>query len=66
MRDKLAEISLRHLQPNDFIYVSGPLGSYAKVNASGSHEICYKVVTHFFEACHIIFLVPCILFGNLF
>ncbi|XP_020091635.1 protein OSB1, mitochondrial-like isoform X2 [Ananas comosus] len=43
MRDKLAEISLRHLQPNDFIYVSGPLGSYAKVNASGSHEICYKV-----------------------
>nr|CAD1841368.1 unnamed protein product [Ananas comosus var. bracteatus] len=47
MRDKLAESSLRHLQPNDFIYVSGPLGSYEKVNASGSHEIFYKHISSF-------------------
>ncbi|XP_020698426.1 protein OSB1, mitochondrial isoform X1 [Dendrobium catenatum] len=43
MQGKLAEISLQHLKQNDFIYVSGPLGSYERINASGRSEIIYKV-----------------------
>ncbi|KAL0915838.1 hypothetical protein M5K25_013297 [Dendrobium thyrsiflorum] len=43
LKGKLAEISLQHLKQNDFIYVSGPLGSYEKINASGRSEIIYKV-----------------------
>ncbi|KAJ0980300.1 hypothetical protein J5N97_008555 [Dioscorea zingiberensis] len=42
-KDKLAEISLKHLKPNDLIYVEGCLTSYEKVNASGSREIFHKV-----------------------
>ncbi|XP_008792689.1 protein OSB1, mitochondrial-like [Phoenix dactylifera] len=43
MWDELAEISLRHLKPNDFIYVRGPLGCYEKVNASGIRETFFKI-----------------------
>ncbi|XP_039139564.1 protein OSB1, mitochondrial-like [Dioscorea cayenensis subsp. rotundata] len=43
-KEKLAEISLKHLKPNDLIYVQGCLTSYEKVDASGSHEIFHKVV----------------------
>ncbi|KAG1368576.1 protein OSB1, mitochondrial-like [Cocos nucifera] len=43
MWDELAEISLRHLKPNDFIYVHGPLGSYEKVNTSGIRETFFKI-----------------------
>ncbi|XP_073115866.1 protein OSB1, mitochondrial isoform X2 [Elaeis guineensis] len=43
MWNKLAEISLRHLKPNDFIYVHGPLGSYEKVNTSGIRETVFKI-----------------------
>lgn len=43
MGDELAEISLRHLKPNDFIYVCGRLDSYEKVNASGIRETFFKV-----------------------
>ncbi|XP_020579161.1 protein OSB1, mitochondrial-like [Phalaenopsis equestris] len=43
MQGKLAEISLQHLKLNDFIYVSGPLGSYEKLNSAGQPEVIYKV-----------------------
>ncbi|KAJ6847617.1 protein OSB1, mitochondrial-like isoform X1 [Iris pallida] len=44
MRDEISEICLRHLQPNDYIYVSGPLGSYEKVDLSGKRKVFYKVL----------------------
>ncbi|XP_043711135.1 protein OSB1, mitochondrial-like isoform X2 [Telopea speciosissima] len=43
MRDKMAEISLQHLRPNDFIYVSGHLLSYTKV-LSGKPKTFYEVI----------------------
>ncbi|KAM0951498.1 putative primosome PriB/single-strand DNA-binding, nucleic acid-binding protein [Dioscorea sansibarensis] len=43
-KEKLAEISLKHLKPNDLIYVQGCLTSYEKVDASGSRGIFHKVV----------------------
>ncbi|XP_020276175.1 protein OSB1, mitochondrial-like isoform X2 [Asparagus officinalis] len=43
MRGKLSEISLRHLEPNDYIYVSGALSSYKRVDAAGKCDILYKV-----------------------
>ncbi|XP_059636504.1 protein OSB1, mitochondrial-like isoform X1 [Cornus florida] len=43
MWDEMAEISIRHLKPNDFIYVSGRLGSYTKVDINGKLETYYQV-----------------------
>ncbi|PKA54307.1 Protein OSB1, mitochondrial [Apostasia shenzhenica] len=43
MQGILAEISLKHLKPNDFIYISGSLGSYEMLNESGEPETFYKV-----------------------
>ncbi|KAG0468802.1 hypothetical protein HPP92_018130 [Vanilla planifolia] len=39
---ELAEVSLQHLKPNDFIHVSGTLGSYEKLNANGQLETFFK------------------------
>ncbi|XP_059636505.1 uncharacterized protein LOC132278677 isoform X2 [Cornus florida] len=43
MWDEMAEISIRHLKPNDFIYVSGRLGSYTKVDINGKLETYYQI-----------------------
>ncbi|XP_057973347.1 protein OSB1, mitochondrial-like isoform X2 [Malania oleifera] len=43
MWDNLAEIAIKHLKPNDFIYVSGSLGSYEKSDANGKLRIYYEV-----------------------
>lgn len=41
----MAEISLQHLMENDFVYVSGRLNSYTKVDSSGRDMLFYKVPT---------------------
>ncbi|XP_048332537.1 protein OSB1, mitochondrial isoform X2 [Ziziphus jujuba] len=43
MWNELAELCVQHLKPNDFIYVSGRIGSYAKVTAE---ELNYVRQTH--------------------
>lgn len=43
MWDEMAEMSLQHLKPNDFIYVSGPLGCYTKAYEDGNLRTYYKV-----------------------
>lgn len=43
MWDEMAEMSLQHLKPNDFIYVSGPLGCYTKAHEDGDLRTYYKV-----------------------
>ncbi|KAK8941275.1 hypothetical protein KSP39_PZI010686 [Platanthera zijinensis] len=43
MKGELAQISLQHLKPNDFIYVSGILASHQKFDASGEMQISYTV-----------------------
>ncbi|KAJ8470094.1 hypothetical protein OPV22_024437 [Ensete ventricosum] len=43
LSDKLEEVSLEYLKPNDTIFVRGPLGSYEKYYEDGSHAIFYKV-----------------------
>uniref|UniRef100_A0A5B7C394 Primosome PriB/single-strand DNA-binding n=1 Tax=Davidia involucrata TaxID=16924 RepID=A0A5B7C394_DAVIN len=43
MLDEMAEISMKHLKPNDFIYVSGHLGSYTKADGNGKLVTKYKV-----------------------
>ncbi|KAK8968873.1 hypothetical protein KSP40_PGU004580 [Platanthera guangdongensis] len=43
MKGELAQISLQHLKPNDFIYVSGILASHQKFDASGEMQISYMV-----------------------
>ncbi|XP_057718166.1 protein OSB1, mitochondrial-like [Arachis stenosperma] len=44
MWDRLAEIALKHLKGNDFIYVSGSLRSYTKVDHSGNDNVNYQLV----------------------
>ncbi|XP_072987781.1 protein OSB1, mitochondrial-like isoform X1 [Typha latifolia] len=44
MWNKLAEISIRYLKPNDIVYVSGPLNSYEKVDEQGDRHVFYKVI----------------------
>ncbi|XP_042507211.1 protein OSB1, mitochondrial [Macadamia integrifolia] len=44
MWGKMAELSLQHLRPNDFIYVSGRLNSYTKVDLSGKLRTFYEVI----------------------
>lgn len=43
MWEEMAELSVKHLKPNDFIYVSGRLGSYTKVDQNGNLSMRYKV-----------------------
>ncbi|KAK3039380.1 hypothetical protein RJ639_027629 [Escallonia herrerae] len=43
MWGEMAEISKEHLRPNDFIYVSGHLGSFEIVDEYGRHRTYYKV-----------------------
>ncbi|GMH23213.1 hypothetical protein Nepgr_025056 [Nepenthes gracilis] len=43
MWGEMAEIAFQHLKPDDFICVSGHLGSYEKVFENGNHRIFYKV-----------------------
>ncbi|XP_062164609.1 protein OSB1, mitochondrial-like [Alnus glutinosa] len=41
MWDEMAEMCLKHLEPNDFVYVSGRLWSYKK-----DLKTCYKVIAN--------------------
>ncbi|OVA10500.1 Primosome PriB/single-strand DNA-binding [Macleaya cordata] len=43
MWDKMAEISIKHLKEKDYIYVSGQLGSYRKVDSCGNERTLYEV-----------------------
>ncbi|KAF3446228.1 hypothetical protein FNV43_RR11407 [Rhamnella rubrinervis] len=43
MWDELAKLSFQHLKPNDFIYVSGWLGSYAREDQNGDIRTYYSV-----------------------
>ncbi|KAG6624760.1 hypothetical protein I3843_16G052000 [Carya illinoinensis] len=43
MWDEMARMSLEHLKPKDFVYVSGRLGSYTKGQEGGKLETHYKV-----------------------
>ncbi|KAF3974535.1 hypothetical protein CMV_002143 [Castanea mollissima] len=43
MWDEMAQMSLQHVKPNDFIYVSGPLGCYTKAYEDGDLRTYYKV-----------------------
>ncbi|KAL3510480.1 hypothetical protein ACH5RR_029881 [Cinchona calisaya] len=44
MWGEMAEISINHLKANDFVYVSGRLGSYVKADKNGNPRISYEVV----------------------
>ncbi|KAK6160754.1 hypothetical protein DH2020_004135 [Rehmannia glutinosa] len=41
--EEMAEMSVQHLKPNDFVYVSGRLGSYVKVDDNGKSVQHYEV-----------------------
>ena len=43
MRDEMGKLCLDHLKPNDFIYVSGLLGTYTKADQNGILRLYYKV-----------------------
>ncbi|OVA14005.1 Primosome PriB/single-strand DNA-binding [Macleaya cordata] len=43
MWDKMAEISLKHLKQKDYIFVSGQLGSYKKVDSCGNERTFFEV-----------------------
>ncbi|XP_071733260.1 protein OSB1, mitochondrial-like [Rutidosis leptorrhynchoides] len=44
MWDDMAELSIQHLKPNDYIYVSGYLRSVKKASDSGKLELKHKVI----------------------
>lgn len=44
MWDEMAEISWKHLRPEDFVYVSGQLGSYEKASEGGQMRTYYEVI----------------------
>ncbi|XP_056167166.1 protein OSB1, mitochondrial-like isoform X2 [Syzygium oleosum] len=44
MWDEMAEISWKHLRPEDFVYVSGQLGSYEKASEGGQIRTYYEVI----------------------
>lgn len=58
MWEEMAELSVKHLKPNDFIYVSGRLGSYTKVDQNGNLSIRYKVRTLPPALFNIFFFIP--------
>lgn len=43
MRGDIAEVCKKNLKRNDFIYVSGHLESYTKIDQNGKPILCYKV-----------------------
>lgn len=43
MWDEMAVLSFKHLKPNDFIYVSGHLGSYTKNDPDGRITLYHEV-----------------------
>ncbi|TKY57773.1 OSB1 [Spatholobus suberectus] len=43
MWNSVAELASEHLKPNDFIYVSGSLGSYTKPDVTGIRRLYYKL-----------------------
>ncbi|KDO84347.1 hypothetical protein CISIN_1g0242472mg, partial [Citrus sinensis] len=45
----MAQLCQKHLKPNDFIYVTGQLHSYSKVDKNGKLCLCYKVVVEDFN-----------------
>ncbi|CAB4296417.1 unnamed protein product [Prunus armeniaca] len=44
MWGEMAELSFKHLKPNDFIYVSGCLGSYTSVGQNGNSRLHHELV----------------------
>ncbi|KAI3440326.1 uncharacterized protein J3R85_003649 [Psidium guajava] len=44
MWDEMAETSWKHLRAEDFVYVSGQLGSYAKASEGGQSRTYYEVI----------------------
>ncbi|OIW12059.1 hypothetical protein TanjilG_24483 [Lupinus angustifolius] len=44
MQNQMAELALEHLKLNDFIYVSGRLGSYTRPDATGNLIMNYKLL----------------------
>ncbi|CAB4265827.1 unnamed protein product [Prunus armeniaca] len=44
MWGEMAELSFKHLKPNDFIYVSGCLGSYTRVDQNGNSRLHHELV----------------------
>ncbi|XP_044510186.1 protein OSB1, mitochondrial-like [Mangifera indica] len=44
MRGDIAEVCKKNLKRNDFIYVSGHLESYTKIDQNGKPILCYKVI----------------------
>ncbi|CDP16315.1 unnamed protein product [Coffea canephora] len=43
MWDEMAEMSMHHVKPNDFVYIWGNLGSYMKADKNGNPRMFYKV-----------------------
>ncbi|KAK1301179.1 hypothetical protein QJS10_CPB13g00198 [Acorus calamus] len=43
LEDEWAELCLEHLKPNDFVFVTGCLGSYEKMYRYGELRVLYKV-----------------------
>lgn len=43
MWEKMAEVSIIHLKPNDLIYVWGDLNSYGRTDNDGKHKIFHEV-----------------------
>ena len=43
VRDEMAEMCFKHLKENDFIYVSGHLGTYTKADQNGNVRLLFKV-----------------------
>ncbi|KAJ7966663.1 Protein OSB1, mitochondrial [Quillaja saponaria] len=44
MRDKMAEVAFKHLKHDDFIHVSGYLGSYVKDDGCRNLTLRYKII----------------------
>ncbi|XWS25678.1 hypothetical protein CRYUN_Cryun27aG0088200 [Craigia yunnanensis] len=44
MWGEMGEMCVKHVKPGDFIYVSGHLGSFSKVNEDGQLRLFYEVI----------------------
>ncbi|KAL3845188.1 hypothetical protein ACJIZ3_002591 [Penstemon smallii] len=47
---EIAEMSVEHLKPNDFVYVSGLLGSYMKANEDGNLIRNHELISSFLSS----------------
>lgn len=47
MWGEMAELALNHFKENDFIYVSGTLGSYTKADHNGINKLYHEVYASF-------------------